>query len=604
MHSLRIRSFGLIACRGRRGPRPWASPEAAQAYSPVGEHQRAGNHLDTTTPGGPFTQGDTLTLTPGTYTGVPTPTVTEQWMDCGRQPSTSCAPDRRRPTDDQADLHRRHLTDIRVDHRQSCETATNTDATTLTTTTITQTSPTVGPIAGQTAAQQQNCPRDLPSTHRPGRPDPDERADHSRPPRRFLDRRQWAPDDVHQWLRRDPTGTASPTSTNAPTYALTAADVGNTIEVQRRPPNTAGTTTPATSPPDGDRPRRTTSRPNESPVPSGSGPHSPRAPRFGMAPKPRRRSSGAGATAAASTARTSPVPRPGRTRHTDTDVGATMQVAETATNAGGTSTTRSPLSPTRRRPRWHRPDVPAATLPTSPDPTVGPHAHRLRGSVQRQPRHVQLPVAALQRARLHGDSGRDRRHVHADQRRRRRLDRVRRDRQQLRRNERRGAVLPHRHHHRAEHDGAADELARPTAGQGVTLIASVSSPAGSIKPAGTVEFDANGSAIPGCAGLAIGATGPTEICQTSFSASTQYVTAVYSAAPGTFVNGSGSSPTTLTVGKAATTVTVAASAHVTLGSKTTYTASVHPPAGSSLTPTGSVTFMDGGKTIKGCGNKL
>ena len=111
------------------------------------------------------------------------------------------------------------------------------------------------------------------------------------------------------------------------------------------------------------------------------------------------------------------------------------------------------------------------------------------------------------------------------------------------------------------------------------------------------------AAIPGCTGLALGNAAPTAVCQASFPASVANVTAAYSATPGTFITGSTSSPTTLTVGRAATTVTVATSAHATLGAKTTYTATVHPPAGSSLTPTGRVTFTDGGKSIKGCGSK-
>jgi hypothetical protein len=143
----------------------------------------------------------------------------------------------------------------------------------------------------------------------------------------------------------------------------------------------------------------------------------------------------------------------------------------------------------------------------------------------------------------------------------------------------------------------------PVAGQTVTLIATVTSAAGSIKPAGTVDFQAGAAAIPGCTGLALGNSAPTAVCQTSFPASVANVTAAYSAAPGTFITGSTSSPTTLTIGRAATTVTVAASAHVSLGNRTTYTATVQPPAGSSLTATGRVTFTDKGKSIKGCGSK-
>jgi hypothetical protein len=137
----------------------------------------------------------------------------------------------------------------------------------------------------------------------------------------------------------------------------------------------------------------------------------------------------------------------------------------------------------------------------------------------------------------------------------------------------------------------------------VTLIATVTSAAGSVKPAGTVDFHSGGAAIPGCTGLTLGNPAPTAVCQTSFPASVANVSAVYSAAQGTFITGSTSSPTTLVVGRAETSVTLAASAHVSLGNKTTYTATVHPPAGSTLTPTGRVTFTDAGKSIKGCGAK-
>jgi hypothetical protein len=143
----------------------------------------------------------------------------------------------------------------------------------------------------------------------------------------------------------------------------------------------------------------------------------------------------------------------------------------------------------------------------------------------------------------------------------------------------------------------------PAAGQTVTLIATVTSAAGSVRPTGTVAFRDGGAAVPGCTGLALGNAAPTAVCQTSFRASVADVTAAYSATPGTFITGSTSSATTLLVGRAATTVTVATSGHATLGAKTTYTATVHPPLGSSLTPTGRVTFTDGGKSIKGCGNK-
>ena len=111
------------------------------------------------------------------------------------------------------------------------------------------------------------------------------------------------------------------------------------------------------------------------------------------------------------------------------------------------------------------------------------------------------------------------------------------------------------------------ESAAPVAGQTVTLIATVTTAAGSVKPAGTVDFHTNGAAIPGCTGLALGNAAPTAVCQTSFPRSVANVSAVYSAAPGTFITGSTSSATTLIVGRAATSVSLAASAHVSLGTR-------------------------------------
>jgi hypothetical protein len=143
----------------------------------------------------------------------------------------------------------------------------------------------------------------------------------------------------------------------------------------------------------------------------------------------------------------------------------------------------------------------------------------------------------------------------------------------------------------------------PVAGQAVTLIATVTSAAGSVKPSGSVSFQADGATIPGCTGVSLGTATPTALCQTAFGASVANVTGAYSAAQGTFVTGSTSPPTTLTIGRAPTTVSVVASAHVSLGTKTTYTATIQPPAGSALTPTGSVTFTDGAKTIRGCAAK-
>jgi Bacterial Ig-like domain (group 3) len=71
------------------------------------------------------------------------------------------------------------------------------------------------------------------------------------------------------------------------------------------------------------------------------------------------------------------------------------------------------------------------------------------------------------------------------------------------------------------------------------------------------------------------------------------------------VTGSSSGTTTVSIPRAPSSTALIASTHVNLGSKTTYTAQVVPPASSngSIVPSGTVAFVDGTKTIAGCGSQ-
>jgi hypothetical protein len=144
---------------------------------------------------------------------------------------------------------------------------------------------------------------------------------------------------------------------------------------------------------------------------------------------------------------------------------------------------------------------------------------------------------------------------------------------------------------------------RPVAGQSVSLIAAVSSPAPSLE-AGTITFSINGKAIPGCAGMALPAD-PSQpvICHTVFAAARHVVVASFTPASGTYVTGSASPATTFAVRRVATTITLGNGSRVLLGKNVTYRATVQPGSSGSLKPAGRVAFLDGTKPIKGCAHQ-
>jgi len=136
-----------------------------------------------------------------------------------------------------------------------------------------------------------------------------------------------------------------------------------------------------------------------------------------------------------------------------------------------------------------------------------------------------------------------------------------------------------------------------TAGQSVTLTATVTGPSGNMTvPTGSVTF-MDGTTTLGSGTLS--ASGTATYSTSSLSTGSHSITAVYSGDSN--FNGSTSTALTLTVNAAAllsTTTTVSSSANPSAqGQSVTFTATVSGPSGNMLVPTGSVTFMDGTTTL-------
>jgi hypothetical protein len=543
-------------------------------------------------------QGSTLSANgeggspPGTWDNTPTQ-ITDQWYDCTSAVTTSCTAS----ANGTATSYPLGTSDPVGDYVYLAETASNADGA------ATQNSNFIGPItaAPPSAPGIQNPPQ-ISGTYTAGQVLTEGGDTWSNSPTSF----------TYQWLRctNGACNKAITNAGNAQTYLIKAADVGHTLEVQVTATNTGGSATAMSA--------QTPVIASAVPVPVNQG-----APTIsGTLEVGQTLTEGAASWTNSPTAlayqwrrcdsnRANCQNISGATAKTYTltnaDLGATMQVAESATNAGGTATAFSAVTssavatstgfvpPPSVNP-GSTPSVSGAAQFGSTLTATGAQFTGNPGTFSYQWQRcnavgcVAIPGASaatytpgsadlgstLAVAETASNSGGTSGTV----------------------------VSPRTATVTAPSTTALQpNSSTPVAGQTVTLIATVTSAAGSVKPAGTVDFHTNGTAIPGCTGLALGTAAPTAVCQTSFPASVANVSAAYSAAAGTFVTGSASSPTTLTVARAGTTVTVAASAHVSLGAKTTYTATVHPPTGSSLNPTGRVMFTDSGKTIKGCGSK-
>jgi Bacterial Ig-like domain (group 3) len=144
----------------------------------------------------------------------------------------------------------------------------------------------------------------------------------------------------------------------------------------------------------------------------------------------------------------------------------------------------------------------------------------------------------------------------------------------------------------------------PLTNQTVTLVATISSGSGRANPSGSVTFLNGFNAISGCTneGFEAADQSATVICRGSFPAGTARLTAVYRPSPGLPLLASASQLTTLNVGRDPTSTSLAVTKQVVRGKRATYTATVGLPISNSgpLEPTGSIEFLDGGRPVPGC----
>ncbi len=141
----------------------------------------------------------------------------------------------------------------------------------------------------------------------------------------------------------------------------------------------------------------------------------------------------------------------------------------------------------------------------------------------------------------------------------------------------------------------------PVTDQGVTLVATVASGAAIAQTTGTITFDNGNTPITGCSNVSVPAKQSAIItCQASFAAGTAQLSAAFSPAKGSLLLGSSSS-TSLGVGEATTEVSLLVGS-VHLGTATKYTATVNPPTNSpgSILPSGHIEFLDTGVPISNC----
>jgi Bacterial Ig-like domain (group 3) len=140
--------------------------------------------------------------------------------------------------------------------------------------------------------------------------------------------------------------------------------------------------------------------------------------------------------------------------------------------------------------------------------------------------------------------------------------------------------------------------------QTVTLAATVTSGSGNADPAGSVTFSNGSVPIGGCTNQNLSASSQSvaTICQASFGAGPQQLAVSYQPGGGSLVGAATSAVQTLVVGKNSTSISLAVTKQVAVHKRATYVATVVPPAGNSgpTEPTGSIGFFDHGRPIAGC----
>jgi len=146
----------------------------------------------------------------------------------------------------------------------------------------------------------------------------------------------------------------------------------------------------------------------------------------------------------------------------------------------------------------------------------------------------------------------------------------------------------------------------PNTNEAVTLVATVSSSSGNANPHGSLSFFNGSNAISGCANKGVsGGQTVTIVCQASFGAGEAQVSAAYLADPTSLVAGSTSTTTSVDVSKGSTSMSLAVTPKVAPGGHATFIATLGVPFSSAgpILPNGSIQFLDGGQPISGCGNQ-
>lgn len=140
--------------------------------------------------------------------------------------------------------------------------------------------------------------------------------------------------------------------------------------------------------------------------------------------------------------------------------------------------------------------------------------------------------------------------------------------------------------------------------QSVVLAATVTAQTAGAAPAGSMTFTAGGTAITGCADVAVTADGQSQTvrCQTTFPAGQVQLAATFSPAGGSVVLGSTSPTVTLPVARDSLRIAVRAARQAMAGTRLTYTATLSLPSEPEHTfqPTGTIEFLDHGKPVAGC----
>jgi hypothetical protein len=147
----------------------------------------------------------------------------------------------------------------------------------------------------------------------------------------------------------------------------------------------------------------------------------------------------------------------------------------------------------------------------------------------------------------------------------------------------------------------------PITNQLVTLVATVSSSSSNAPPSGTITFLNGGTPISGCVNETISSNSQSAaaICQAALPAGTASFAAVYKPHTSSILGGSASSPRSLVVGKDSTSTSLRSAKRVAINTRARYTATVlsHVSNSGPFLPSGSVEFFDRGRPISACKNQ-